>query len=135
FSSRRRHTRSKRDWSSDVCSSDLLFRCFLLRGSAGRRGGVQFTGLALFAPQLDAGVVEPFPTEQRALFSGGGVVVFLHDPQLVGGGEGPAFGPVGSGLLVGGLEVVVGHRHRRYCLFSPCLCQLVEFIPWCPTST
>src|SRR5699024_12154323 len=24
FSSRRRHTRSKRDWSSDVCSSDLL---------------------------------------------------------------------------------------------------------------
>src|SRR5699024_2373399 len=31
FSSRRRHTRSKRDWSSDVCSSDLgepeLLRC------------------------------------------------------------------------------------------------------------
>src|SRR5207249_7317786 len=27
FSSRRRHTRSKRDWSSDVCSSDLsMFR-------------------------------------------------------------------------------------------------------------
>src|SRR6267378_7051567 len=25
FSSRRRHTRSLRDWSSDVCSSDLLF--------------------------------------------------------------------------------------------------------------
>src|SRR5699024_4917129 len=25
FSSRRRHTRSKRDWSSDVCSSDLCF--------------------------------------------------------------------------------------------------------------
>src|SRR5699024_11921866 len=26
FSSRRRHTRSKRDWSSDVCSSDLNHR-------------------------------------------------------------------------------------------------------------
>src|SRR5699024_11776816 len=25
FSSRRRHTRSKRDWSSDVCSSDLCW--------------------------------------------------------------------------------------------------------------
>src|SRR5206468_6674302 len=25
FSSRRRHTRSDRDWSSDVCSSDLSF--------------------------------------------------------------------------------------------------------------
>src|SRR5207249_8467862 len=24
FSSKRRHTRSKRDWSSDVCSSDLM---------------------------------------------------------------------------------------------------------------
>src|SRR5207249_6859113 len=30
FSSRRRHTRSKRDWSSDVCSSDL-FRAALDR--------------------------------------------------------------------------------------------------------
>src|SRR5437867_9396117 len=26
FSSRRRHTRSYGDWSSDVCSSDLFFR-------------------------------------------------------------------------------------------------------------
>src|SRR5207247_5145772 len=26
FSSRRRHTRSTRDWSSDVCSSDLAIR-------------------------------------------------------------------------------------------------------------
>src|SRR5206468_7424012 len=26
FASRRRHTRSDRDWSSDVCSSDLLRR-------------------------------------------------------------------------------------------------------------
>src|SRR5690349_24494290 len=26
FSSRRRHTRSLRDWSSDVCSSDLCLR-------------------------------------------------------------------------------------------------------------
>src|SRR5437868_13690626 len=34
FSSRRRHTRSKRDWSSDVCSSDL------------RPGGLTFAGRA-----------------------------------------------------------------------------------------
>src|SRR5207249_5361313 len=34
-SSRRRHTRSKRDWSSDVCSSDLLlFGVWLLRDRA-----------------------------------------------------------------------------------------------------
>src|SRR5207249_7574264 len=31
FSSRRRHTRSKRDWSSDVCSSDLMMRAHLTR--------------------------------------------------------------------------------------------------------
>src|SRR5699024_11806410 len=28
FSSRRRHTRSKRDWSSDVCSSDLVLDAY-----------------------------------------------------------------------------------------------------------
>src|SRR5260370_25416078 len=33
FSSRRRHTRFKCDWSSDVCSSDL-FRCAALRRPA-----------------------------------------------------------------------------------------------------
>src|SRR2546421_9383890 len=32
FSSRRRHTRSDRDWSSDVCSSDLLKRVTLELG-------------------------------------------------------------------------------------------------------
>src|SRR5699024_939480 len=38
FSSRRRHTRSKRDWSSDVCSSDLYGRRLLgLRFSASGR--------------------------------------------------------------------------------------------------
>src|SRR6266498_4229067 len=35
FSSRRRHTRCGRDWSSDVCSSDLFARAVELR--RGRR--------------------------------------------------------------------------------------------------
>src|SRR5690606_40125565 len=30
FSSRRRHTRFSRDWSSDVCSSDLVWFCLWL---------------------------------------------------------------------------------------------------------
>src|SRR5207249_8473740 len=34
FSSRRRHTRSKRDWSSDVCSSDLPEKRLLGLGQA-----------------------------------------------------------------------------------------------------
>src|SRR5699024_7580437 len=40
FSSRRRHTRSKRDWSSDVCSSDLGSgspRVVLVAAEQGRR--------------------------------------------------------------------------------------------------
>src|SRR5699024_12225231 len=39
FSSRRRHTRSKRDWSSDVCSSDL--RRNLTGLQEGRVSGLQ----------------------------------------------------------------------------------------------
>src|SRR5699024_2629376 len=57
--SRRRHTRSKRDWSSDVCSSDLSVStntCFLIWGNVGgvnsAQGALYFTspgkGLTLF---------------------------------------------------------------------------------------
>src|SRR5947209_18021976 len=37
FSSRRRHTRYWRDWSSDVCSSDLQHEVPLELGALGRR--------------------------------------------------------------------------------------------------
>src|SRR3712207_1038256 len=43
FSSRRRHTRYWRDWSSDVCSSDLFIRSMASRGHLG--------GLAWATPQ------------------------------------------------------------------------------------
>src|SRR5690606_39333468 len=42
FSSRRRHTRFSRDWSSDVCSSDLQAPNLSKRGDATfRSGGVR----------------------------------------------------------------------------------------------
>src|SRR5216683_5491332 len=48
FSSRRRHTRSDRDWSSDVCSSDLPVRSGwtvgVHRGDECRPGGRDVTG-------------------------------------------------------------------------------------------
>src|SRR2546422_9058889 len=53
FSSRRRHTRCSRDWSSDVCSSDLLY---VRRGHPAAGGAVAFlfaVGL-LAAPALEA---------------------------------------------------------------------------------
>src|SRR5256884_5122246 len=65
FSSRRRHTRCSRDWSSDVCSSDLLslllfpfFFCLLglcssrcsLRRNTCSRGGDVLSVVAGFVP-------------------------------------------------------------------------------------
>src|SRR5699024_5086719 len=46
FASRRRHTRSKRDWSSDVCSSDLVLGII---GSVGRhaRGEISIDELRM----------------------------------------------------------------------------------------
>src|SRR5215217_8361618 len=46
FSSRRRHTRYWRDWSSDVCSSDLCLRC-----RRGRRGRGARVGRARASPR------------------------------------------------------------------------------------
>src|SRR5207237_6660228 len=53
FSSRRRHTRFKCDWSSDVCSSDLKGQC----GGARRRPGLvmQIEPGAAVVPVLAAG--------------------------------------------------------------------------------
>src|SRR5206468_9775789 len=42
FSSRRRHTRSDRDWSSDVCSSDLNIRTVAYDG--GLKNAFDFPG-------------------------------------------------------------------------------------------
>src|SRR5437868_8886485 len=44
FSSRRRHTRSKRDWSSDVCSSDLIDQAVVVDGRF-RPGGHDHLGV------------------------------------------------------------------------------------------
>src|SRR6266403_3831129 len=49
FSSRRRHTSSLRDWSSDVCSSDLGGFMF----HAHERFGVRVTGVNTTASQAD----------------------------------------------------------------------------------
>src|SRR5204862_5216744 len=45
FSSRRRHTRSLRDWSSDVCSSDLMLEASIaaMLASSIRTGTAAFT--------------------------------------------------------------------------------------------
>src|SRR5207247_4870027 len=53
FSSRRRHTRSTRDWSSDVCSSDL-FQLGAARGLPGHGEGAIERGERLLRVGDDA---------------------------------------------------------------------------------
>src|SRR5699024_5157097 len=66
FSSRRRHTRSKRDWSSDVCSSDLdatVKSCSVIACSiSGRKG-----------PEFPIHVVQPYPTRLKPSLSKYGI--------------------------------------------------------------
>src|SRR5699024_11223725 len=59
--SRRRHTRSKRDWSSDVCSSDLVISCLLRRATDGARAGKRGAPLAPSSPGISgpAGTKRP----------------------------------------------------------------------------
>src|SRR3989442_5786568 len=58
FSSRRRHTRCGRDWSSDVCSSDLVVLIFLiivnLIGGIGlaQRVDERFVWVAIVVPAI-----------------------------------------------------------------------------------
>src|SRR5438105_11192032 len=63
FSSRRRHTRSTRDWSSDVCSSDLSVQSGLL-------GSTVWNGLSRASPACDTTrVSQPPKTEPKARFA------------------------------------------------------------------
>src|SRR5215469_16332739 len=88
FSSRRRHTRSLRDWSSDVCSSDLAFASGGLLVSAAAFGGllliptnfsypefavlifVAGAGMGLFSAPNAAAIMNSVPARQRGAASG-----------------------------------------------------------------
>src|SRR5699024_11376870 len=60
-SSRRRHTRSKRDWSSDVCSSDLLQHGIIgvrdLRYMYGRKKHERFTDLFVVSSSREKKII------------------------------------------------------------------------------
>src|SRR5438874_6861768 len=58
FSSRRRHTRSLRDWSSDVCSSDL--QTLVLGMGAARRVPSWDAAQGQFVPVMEANVTLSF---------------------------------------------------------------------------
>src|SRR5207249_5328868 len=76
--SRRRHTRSKRDWSSDVCSSDLVLQSNGLPAGRELRDDVtamkamvlqektKNPGSAVKQPVNDLGISEAYYTEEQA---------------------------------------------------------------------
>src|SRR5699024_10608564 len=85
LTSRRLHTRSKRDWSSDVCSSDLLD----LPGGVGIEGrpqrereGGDAEGLL---PQIDRGVRGPSPQLEQDGFELGTPCGELETVAAAGG--------------------------------------------------
>src|SRR5699024_3522632 len=90
FSSRRRHTRSKRDWSSDVCSSDLeRGGGDLCRGCVHATGPVDGAANVLIVyPHIDDPVTQegiPTPIDSAGCCRSGAVLVDigqLHSPQL-----------------------------------------------------
>src|SRR5206468_6413920 len=80
FSSRRRHTRSDRDWSSDVCSSDLIDDAYLgLDAQAAR--------LLLEKPAANLPVGAKFYRSElwgltsRAMGICGSAFIFLDQPE------------------------------------------------------
>src|SRR5437868_7094647 len=79
FSSRRRHTRSKRDWSSDVCSSDLTGYGSEWRDALiGNIGGPELEDVnAGLRDLVERGIADP----ERAVVAGyswGGYVTLLE---------------------------------------------------------
>src|SRR5690606_40016917 len=70
FSSRRRHTRFSRDWSSDVCSSDLVQKLADIveqLDAAPRHRGIHVGGFVLTEEPLRTVVpIEPASMEDRS---------------------------------------------------------------------
>src|SRR5207302_3385849 len=70
FSSRRRHTRFSRDWSSDVCSSDLhpheLFKGVLVAGTNGKGSVCAMVASVLQSAGYRVGLMpKPHRSEER----------------------------------------------------------------------
>src|SRR5438445_12005077 len=81
FSSRRRHTRYWRDWSSDVCSSDLIGR--ILIGEGCRRRACQssiFTRYYYVVRPSQAGEIGRASCRERVYILVGAVTAMTQKP-------------------------------------------------------
>src|SRR5690606_40545611 len=100
FSSRRRHTRFSRDWSSDVCSSDLRISD-VIEGQLGEVGKDLVGRHALRDHADDRGDRYPGATHARHA---------AHDPMIDGDAlesHGPRLGPTSLPGLATGFESAI----------------------------
>src|SRR5690606_25463217 len=93
FSSRRRHTRFSRDWSSDVCSSDLIGSANLI---------ILFVGLELLSLSLYVAVA------LRSKGDGVAAGTFVEDASREAALKYLILGSVASGLLLYGSALLYG---------------------------
>src|SRR5699024_5594778 len=98
FSSRRRHTRSKRDWSSDVCSSDLSLQ------QAAELAGISEEEVKLLNASFKQGYTSPngphrllVPVAQAGHFHERLQTATLHKPRKVVASNGQGQYTVQSG--------------------------------------
>src|SRR3989449_11387915 len=98
FSSRRRHTRCSRDWSSDVCSSDLsqfLYQPTPPSLTAGQTHGLvscsEWTGVPLRLLLEEAGVD---PGAPLILAEGGGAAAMSRSVPMAKAMDGAELGPL-----------------------------------------
>src|SRR4030042_1549261 len=66
FSSRRRHTRCSRDWSSDVCSSDLAEASMYLRFTLGTMGVSDGSDITITGIKTEDEVLVCYATDETS---------------------------------------------------------------------
>src|SRR5206468_5761306 len=115
FSSRRRHTRSDRDWSSDVCSSDLRST---MRAGLLVAGALTASGCALTFDATELGVPTSLAERAQTPPQGTPFRVTKHPVFLLWGLTGAArpnaedvlAGQAGTGARVANLRIKVRSR-------------------------
>src|SRR5206468_5925354 len=76
FSSRRRHTRSDRDWSSDVCSSDLFKKTEIMGAALWFQNGSFFGPVCLIISTTGVPIISVFLKPKSCSAAGLHSVIF-----------------------------------------------------------
>src|SRR5699024_11688587 len=110
FSSRRRHTRSKRDWSSDVCSSDLSMVGIIISVMLINLFESSGTFIAVTEKAGLADKEGRYPHQQASLFVDSGASAL---GTYMGTSAVTAFVESASGVAVGGRTGVIDRKRKR----------------------